>query len=591
MQDKAKNLEQIDHEPTALHRPNADLEAVINEQNGASDVLRDNEKLHRGLFKSGADAVALTDLEGKLIMANRQLALLLGFQSVGELLSTRKDLFDLAAPDDRQHVLENAQETLETGNARRAECRLLKNDGATFPVELICSVISDAGGEPKALIGVVRDIAEQLLAREQLDRRLRETVLLNRVIAAGASALEPNAVMEILCRELAHALNVPQAAFARLDADKKRLIVTAEHRARGRPSALGVEIPVTDNLATQYVLENRVPLAVPDAQTDPRQSTIHDLEKRRGTVSLLIVPVLVRDEVVGTIGLDALEPREFSAEEIDLVQTVAAAASPALENARLYAELGKELAERKQAQQRLGEYARDLEARNAELDDFAHTVAHDLQNPLALIIGIGNSLEESYGTLPDTEMRRFLHIMARNGRKMSVIIKELLLLASVRRREEVMLESLDMANIVNEARQSIAHLIAEHEAEIVLPETWPSALGYAPWVEAVWVNYVSNAIAYGGRPPRVELGGSEQADGTIRFWVRDNGPGLTPEEQQRLFKPFERLHQMRFKGHGLGLSIAQRIVVKLGGQVGVESDGVPGRGSVFFFTLPAAKQG
>ena len=76
----------------------------------------------------------------------------------------------------------------------------------------------------------------------------------------------------------------------------------------------------------------------------------------------------------------------------------------------------------------------------------------------------------------------------------------------------------------------------------------------------------------------------------IRFWVRDNGDGLTPEEQARLFTPFTRLDQVRAKGHGLGLSIVKRIVDKLGGQVRVESE--VGQGSVFSFTLPSiASQG
>jgi signal transduction histidine kinase len=77
----------------------------------------------------------------------------------------------------------------------------------------------------------------------------------------------------------------------------------------------------------------------------------------------------------------------------------------------------------------------------------------------------------------------------------------------------------------------------------------------------------------------------------VRFWVRDNGPGVAPEKQRRLFTPFERLHQVRVQGHGLGLSIVMRIVEKLGGQVGVDSDGVAGRGSEFYFTLPASVEG
>lgn len=110
------------------------------------------------------------------------------------------------------------------------------------------------------------------------------------------------------------------------------------------------------------------------------------------------------------------------------------------------------------------------------------------------------------------------------------------------------------------------------------------ALGYTHWVEAVWVNYISNALKYGGSTPIIELGANEQ-NGMVRFWVRDQGPGIAPAEQRRLFVPFTRLRQVKHvEGHGLGLSIVQRIVTKLGGTVGVES--APGKGSLFYFTLP-----
>jgi len=142
-----------------------------------------------------------------------------------------------------------------------------------------------------------------------------------------------------------------------------------------------------------------------------------------------------------------------------------------------------------------------------------------------------------------------------------------------------------MAAIVDAAQKRLAPLIAELQAEIVLPGAWPVALGHGPWVEEVWVNYLSNALKYGGRPPHIELGAAAQPDGTARFWVADDGAGLAPEDQARLFVPFTRLGQVRAEGYGLGLSIVRRIVDRLGGQVGVES--APGRGSVFFFTLPA----
>jgi two-component system sensor histidine kinase/response regulator len=254
--------------------------------------------------------------------------------------------------------------------------------------------------------------------------------------------------------------------------------------------------------------------------------------------------------------------------------------------------------------QELERQLQEVQARNEELDAFAHTVAHDLKNPLSVLVGYSALLGQRRARLSDEQIDRFLSAIARHGRKMTNIIEELLLLASVRKVEEVKMEPLDMAAIVAEVQERLADLIVEREATINVADDWPPALGRASWVEEVWVNYLSNAVKYGGQPPCIDLGftlldcGSaspsqkanvQYAIPTVKLWVRDNGPGLTAEEQARLFAPFERLHQVQAEGHGLGLSIVRRIVEKLGGQIGVESE--PGQGSLFYFTLPAAAPG
>jgi len=222
-----------------------------------------------------------------------------------------------------------------------------------------------------------------------------------------------------------------------------------------------------------------------------------------------------------------------------------------------------------------------------ELDAFAHTVAHDLKNPLGVTINYATFLQKYFDKLSPDELKNRLDLIARNGQKMNNIINELLLLASIRT-EEIDAQPLEMAEIVAEVQNRLAFMIEEYEANVITPETdWPVAWGYGPWVEEVWTNYLSNAIKYGGQPPCVELGSTIVAGGgLVQFWVRDNGRGLTPVEQSQLFIPFTRLSQANVEGHGLGLSIVQRIVEKLGGTVGVESEGVPGRGSTFSFTLP-----
>ena len=184
---------------------------------------------------------------------------------------------------------------------------------------------------------------------------------------------------------------------------------------------------------------------------------------------------------------------------------------------------------------------------------------------------------------PDT-LALSVRSIGQSARKMGSIIDELLLLASVRKVQDVEPRPLDMHAIVHDVLVRMTDLIDRDGASVDVPDEWPIAMGHAPWIEEVWVNYLSNAMKYGGSPPVLELG-AERVGTNVRFWVRDNGPGIKAEDQKQLFVPFTRLHQVRVTGQGLGLSIVSRIVSRLGGEVGVDSE--PGAGSTFYFTLPA----
>lgn len=227
---------------------------------------------------------------------------------------------------------------------------------------------------------------------------------------------------------------------------------------------------------------------------------------------------------------------------------------------------------------------REQEQLIAELDAFAHTVAHDLKSPLGVIGGFAGLLTGKYTTLNEEKRQFLLDKIEQGVFRMDGIIKALLLLASVRKIDEVAIEPLCMADILAGVQERQQLFIQKCEVEISMPDVWPPALGYAPWVEEIWANYISNAIKYGGRPCRIEFGADAQPEGMARFWIKDNGEGLTPEEQAKLFTPFTQLEQANVEGHGLGLSIVRRIVEKLGGTAGVES--APNQGSLFFFTLP-----
>jgi two-component system sensor histidine kinase/response regulator len=229
----------------------------------------------------------------------------------------------------------------------------------------------------------------------------------------------------------------------------------------------------------------------------------------------------------------------------------------------------------------------ELRERNQELDAFAHTVAHDLKNPLSVLINYGELIESEGGEMPPDELRSWAHVIVEKGFETINIVNELLLLASLRRRE-VTTSPINMRDVAQTAVHRLDSFVDKHQANISLVGEWPTALGYRPWIEEVWVNYLDNALKYGGQPPCIELGGSVQADGTVRYWVRDHGDGISSQDQARLFTALTQIDSIRASGHGLGLSIVRRILEKLGGSVGVESSGVPGEGCLFYFVLPHA---
>ena len=168
-----------------------------------------------------------------------------------------------------------------------------------------------------------------------------------------------------------------------------------------------------------------------------------------------------------------------------------------------------DITERKRMEEALQQFNAELQARNAELNAFAHTVAHDIKNPLHLLIGYADVLAETYAELPAETVVESLRFILRSGRKLNSITDNLLLLSQVRQKD-IVREPLDMEIIVADARLRVSNLI-DDQTEISVPARWPRALGYEPWVEEVWANYLSNALKYGGRPARIELGSELQA--------------------------------------------------------------------------------
>ena len=163
----------------------------------------------------------------------------------------------------------------------------------------------------------------------------------------------------------------------------------------------------------------------------------------------------------------------------------------------------------------------------ADLDFYAHTVAHDLRNPISIVIGFSTMLLEELEPKLDPDQLQGLTLIFETGRKMEQIVEELLMLAT-HQEQGVLHQPVAMEPVFKEALRRLEIMTAKHEASIRLVTPLPPVRGHPAWLEEVWVNYLSNAIKYGGRPPRVEVAAQRTRDGCVRFWVHDNGDGILP---------------------------------------------------------------
>lgn len=219
-----------------------------------------------------------------------------------------------------------------------------------------------------------------------------------------------------------------------------------------------------------------------------------------------------------------------------------------------------------------------------DLEAFGYAIIHDLKQPLS-ILQMSTNLMRKYQEhgMHDKHANQLARIDT-TVERMASILDGLVIFAQTRHQRNVPLEPLDMTTIVESVLDSLATEIDQQNVEIHYSQLSSNALGYPQWVEQVWLNYLVNAIKYGGTPPCIHVGSTVQDNGTIKFWVRDNGIGIPQSKVGSLFLPFSRIQQIKAQGHGLGLSIVNQIVQKLGGDVGVtgNEDGI---GSCFFFTL------
>jgi two-component system, chemotaxis family, sensor kinase Cph1 len=238
--------------------------------------------------------------------------------------------------------------------------------------------------------------------------------------------------------------------------------------------------------------------------------------------------------------------------------------------------------ELRETQQELEATVRELEASNERLEQFASAASHDLQEPLRMISSYLRLLEERYGDELDEDAEEFIEFAVDGADRMQVMVDDLLEYSRVETRGEPF-EPVDLDAVLEDALTDLGIRIEETDAEITAEEL-PRVTGDRSQLRQLFQNLISNALEYSGdEPPRIHVS-AEQIGDRWEIAVRDEGIGIDPEDQERIFEVFDRLHsQEDHEGTGIGLALCQRIAERHDGTLAVDSE--PGEGATFSVLL------
>jgi GAF domain-containing protein len=322
----------------------------------------------------------------------------------------------------------------------------------------------------------------------------------------------------------------------------------------------------------------RAPVEVTDIQ-DERQyaaTRFRPMLRQVGYRSLLAVPLLREDRIMGGLTIYRRTVGSVSTEVVNLLQTFATQSVLAIQNARLFREIE--------------EKSRQIEAANRHKSEFLANMSHELRTPLNAIIGFSEVLgERLFGELNEKQAEYTDDILT-SGRHLLSLINEILDLSKVEAgRMELELAAFDLPLAIDNARTFVRERATKHgiNLDVTIDERLGEFMGDERKIKQILLNLLSNAVKFTPEGGRIEIS-ARQVDGFVEISVTDTGIGIVPEDQPKVFEEFRQVgtdYTHKTEGTGLGLTLAKKFVELHGGRIWVESE--VGRGSKFTFTLPS----
>jgi len=481
--------------------------------------------------------------------------------------------------EDRDRVLEENEHTTQTEEPFEAEYRLITKDKNVIWVRDEATLVYDEYGKPLHWLGVWTDITSRKMAEEEqadlISIMTKRTIQLQTgadVSRAASSILDLDQLLPLVVELIHNHFDYYYVGLFLTDDTRKWAILRAASGEMGREMiALNHRLEVGDSSMIGWCISHGQARIALDVGEDAVRFRNPLLPLTRSEMAL---PLISRGEVIGAMTIQSELAAAFSRVDITALQTMADQISNAIKNARLFTERANLI--------------KELEGRNAELEQFTYTVSHDLKAPLVTIRGFLGYLREDAGSENMERFDKDLKRIENAASKMQTLLSDLLELSRVGYVINTT-EDIPFEQIVHEALELVIGPSDEARVKVDIHKGLPIIHGDHPRLVEVMQNLISNAIKFmGGQPmPHIGIGQREyDNEGRPVLFVSDNGIGIEPQYHERIFGLFNRLDPS-VNGTGIGLTLVRRIIEVHGGRIWVESE--PGKGATFLFTLPLAK--
>ena len=426
-----------------------------------------------------------------------------------------------------------------------------------------------------------RLFAELQARTGQLTRSVQELQALGEVGQALGSTLDLDTLLRTIVSHASHLAGTDACTVYEYDERTEEFTFRATDNLDEEVVAVARRAPIRrgeGNVGRMAV--TREPIQIPDiAREGAYHGALRDVLLRTGSRALLAVPMLRENHLIGGLTVNKKTPGEFSPEVIDLLRTFAAQSALAIQNARLFREIGDK--------------SRQLEAADRHKSEFLANMSHELRTPLNAIIGYSEMLQEDAADLGAEQFTDDLKRINAAGKHLLELINAVLDLSKIEAgKMELYLETFDVAGLVRDIVAVIQPLAARNTNRLDLhcPDGIGAMRADLTKVRQALFNLLSNACKFTNRGTVSLAIAREARDGRdwIIFSVSDTGIGMTPDQIARLFEAFSQADAAttrKYGGTGLGLALSRRLCRMMGGDVTVESEA--GRGSTFTVRLPA----